>query len=162
MNVDSLCRTELRFLRSQSRIKNLAVGRFVSFLAWREAAKDIRDLAGHFSRLGKRLKLPVNVCCISLFARPNSADDDNPLLFVDYVDHAVCREFVFPVEIQRRSLRKSVALRIHREFFRQHFLELILYAPVKSLYVTEGVAGERDGILGLGSAQDSPKTSSIV
>src|ERR1700730_3213600 len=119
---------------SQSRIKNLAVGRSVSFLAWRETAEDLRDLLGHFSRLGKRLKLPVKVCCISLFTRPNSEDDDKPLLFVDSIDHVVCREFVLAVEIQRRPQEKSVTLGIHCEFLRQNFLELIFYAPVQSLY----------------------------
>src|SRR5260221_8188376 len=123
MNVDSLCRAELRFLMSQSRIKNLAVGRFVSFLAWRETAEDLRDLMGYFARLGERLELLVNVRGVSLFTRADGADNDKLLLFVNSVDHAVCGEFVLPVEIQRRTQSKSVALGIHREFFRQHFLE---------------------------------------
>ena len=142
--------------------RNLAPLRFDLFLAWNETAEDLCDLVGHFARLGERLQLLVNVCRVSLFTRPDGADNDKVLLFVDSVYYAVCREFVFPEEIQRRTQRKSVALGIHREFFRQHFLELIFYAPVQSLYVPEGVAGERDGIPGLDSAQGSPKTSPMV
>jgi hypothetical protein len=131
-------------------------------MAWRETPEDLCDLMGHFARLGKRLKLLVNVCHVTLFTRPDSADDDKLLHFVDSVDHAVCRKFVLPVHLKRRTQRKSVTLRVRCQLFRQNLLELISYAPVQSLYVPEGVPGERKGILGLGSAQGSPKTSSIV
>ena len=57
---------------------------------WGETAQDIRDLLRNFARLGERLKLFVYILCISLFARPDGADDDKPLLFVDSVDHAAC------------------------------------------------------------------------
>ena len=63
--------------------KNLAFGRFGLFLARREAAEDLRDLLGHFARLGERLELLVNVCRVSLFTRSDSADTDKLLHFVD-------------------------------------------------------------------------------
>ena len=119
-------------------------------------------MVGYFARSGERLKLLVDVCCVSLFSRSDSADDDKQSLFGDSVDHSERREFVLPVEIQRGPQGKTVALEIHRKFFRQNFLELISYASIQGSYVPEGIAGERDGILGLGSAQGSPKTSSIV
>src|SRR5579864_153367 len=117
---------------------------------------------GHFARLGKRLKLLINVCYVSLFARPDSADNDELLVFVDSVDYAMCRELLLPEEIQRRTQGKYVTLRIDCRLFRQNFLELIFYAPVQSLYVPEGIVSKNDGILRLDFAQGSPMTSSIV
>jgi hypothetical protein len=61
----------------------LAFWRFHFPLAGRESAEDIRDLAGHFARLGERLKLLVNVCRVSLFTRSDSADTDKLIHFVD-------------------------------------------------------------------------------
>ncbi len=79
--------------------KALAVVRFNFFLSWGEAGEDLRDLLGHFARLSERLKLFVNVRCVSLLTRADSTDDDKLLLFVDSVDHAVSRKFVLPEEI---------------------------------------------------------------
>jgi hypothetical protein len=124
--------------------RDLALARFDFFLAWREIGEDLCDLMGHFARLGERLKLLVNVCHVSLFARPDSTDYDKMLLFVNPVDHSVCREFVLPVQLKWRTQRKSITLRIDCQLFRQHFLELIFYAPVQSLHVLEGIASERD------------------
>jgi len=88
------------------------------------------------------LKLLVNVCRVSLFTRPDGTDNGKALFFVDSIDHAVCREFVFPVKLKRGSQRKSVALGINCEFFRQHFLELISDASIQRLYLPEGVTRE--------------------
>src|SRR6266853_6775352 len=154
---------ERGFLLSRSNLgRKLALWRFDFLLAGDETAEDLRDLLGHFAGLGERLKLFVYVLYVSLFTRPDRADDDEPFLFIDSVDHAVCGEFMLPVEIQRGSQRESVTLGIHREFFRQNFLELVFYASIQNLYVPEVIVGERNGILGLDSAQGSPKTSSIV
>src|SRR6266853_854402 len=154
---------ERGFLLSRSNLgRKLALWRFDFLLAGDETAEDLRDLLGHFAGLGERLKLFVYVLCVSLLARPDCADDDEPLVFVDSVDHAVRREFVLPIEIQRGPQWKSVTLRIHCELFRQKLLEPRFYAAVQSLHVPESIVGEHDGILGLDSAQGSPKTASMV
>ena len=80
----------LRISRRSDPQHKLALRRFDFFLARGETAEDIRDLLGHFAGLGEGLKSLVNVCCVSLFARPDRTDNDKPLLFVDSVDHAVC------------------------------------------------------------------------
>src|SRR6266481_1921154 len=117
-----LATANLRFPMTQSKGRNLALWRFDFFLAWGETAENFRDLLGHFPRLGERLKLFVYVCCVSLFTRPDGADDDKPLVFVDSINDPVRGKFVLPVEIQRGSQGKSVALGIDREFFRQNLL----------------------------------------
>src|ERR1700674_3658563 len=99
-------------------MRKLALWRFDFFLAWGETSEDFRDLLGHFASLGERLKLLVNVLCVSLFTRPDRADDDKPFLFVNLIDGAVRGKFMLPVEMERGSQRKSVTLGIHREFFR--------------------------------------------
>ncbi len=81
--------------------RKLAFRRFDFFLAWGETAEDFRDLLGYFAGLGERLKLFVYICCVSLFTRPDGADDDKPLLFVDAINDPVRGKFVLPVKIQR-------------------------------------------------------------
>jgi hypothetical protein len=45
------------------------------------------------------LKLLVNVLSVTLLARPDGADNDKPLLFVDSIDYPVSGKFMLPVEI---------------------------------------------------------------
>ena len=75
---------------------------FGFFLARRQTSRDLCNLPGHFSRLGEGLKLLVNVRCVSMFPKRDSADHHNLFLFLDSVHYAVGREFVLPVELKRR------------------------------------------------------------
>ncbi len=118
-------------------------GRILTQLSqWDDGPEDGRNLSRHFSCLGGRLKLLVNVSCMLPATSTNRADCDNLRVFVDAVDDTMRRKFVLPVPVKRCPQRRAISLRVNDELLLKNLLELLLDAAVEAFNVTRGIGSE--------------------